>query len=157
MDLRRHPRPRSSRPRAGHHWGGEHPDDRQDAEMTAAEMVAAEMGPGSVLVFDAALWHRGAVNHTSGTRLCLTVQYCQPWLRPHESQLLIAPPNVATRLSDRVRAMVGYSIHPPFIGQVDGKHPLRLVDEDAYRANRGEGAACGERILRRPDASFSGR
>ena len=25
--------------------------------------------------------------------------------------------------------MVGYSIHPPFIGQVRGKHPLRLIDE----------------------------
>ena len=64
----------------------------------------------------------------------MTVQYCQPWLRPQESQLLIAPPDVARRLPPRVRAMLGYSIHPPFIGQVEGKHPLRLVDDEAYRA-----------------------
>jgi hypothetical protein len=25
--------------------------------------------------------------------------------------------------------MLGYSIHPPFVGAVDGLHPLRLLDE----------------------------
>lgn len=30
------------------------------------------------------------------------VQYCQPWLRPQESQLLIAPPDRARRLPPRV-------------------------------------------------------
>jgi len=135
-----------------HRWAGEHPDDRPDVEM-----VVAEMAPGSVLVFDAALWHRGGANQTSGTRLALIVQYCQPWLRPQEAQLLIAPPAVAARFSDRVRAMVGYSIHPPFIGQVEGKHPLRLVDEGAYRANRGASGARAESTLRRPDATSNGR
>jgi hypothetical protein len=24
--------------------------------------------------------------------------------------------------------MLGYSIHPPFVGAVDGLHPLRLLD-----------------------------
>lgn len=132
-----------------HRWLAEHPDDRPSGEM-----VTAEMEPGSVLLFDAALWHRGGANRTSTTRLGLTIQYCQPWLRPQESQLLIAPRAVAARFSERVRAMVGYSIHPPFLGQVRGKHPLRLVDEAAYRANRGEDAARAERFLRRPDATY---
>jgi hypothetical protein len=82
----------------------------------------------------------------------MTVQYCQPWLRPQESQLLIAPPDIARGLPDRVRAMLGYSIHPPFIGQVEGKHPLRLVDEDAYRRSRGDDSEVAERILVRPEA-----
>jgi hypothetical protein len=25
--------------------------------------------------------------------------------------------------------MLGYSIHPPFVGAVDGLHPLRLLDD----------------------------
>jgi ectoine hydroxylase-related dioxygenase (phytanoyl-CoA dioxygenase family) len=136
----------------GHRWGEDHPDDHPDAEVAVAEMPA-----GSVLIFDAALWHRGGANHTQGTRLCLTNQYCQPWLRPQESQLLIAPPAIAAGMSDRVRSMLGYSIHPPFVGQVEGKHPLRLVDEDAYRANRGDDAERAERILRRPDHRFTER
>jgi ectoine hydroxylase-related dioxygenase (phytanoyl-CoA dioxygenase family) len=135
-----------------HRWGDDHPDDRAGAEPVAAEVPA-----GSVLIFDAALWHRGGANRTSGTRLCLTNQYCQPWLRPQESQLLIAPPKVAAGFSDRVRSMLGYSIHPPFIGQVEGKHPLRLVDEDAYRANRQGDSERAERMLERPDPSFLDR
>ena len=27
-----------------------------------------------------------------------------------------------------IRRMLGYSIHPPFIGQVDGMHPKRLLE-----------------------------
>jgi ectoine hydroxylase-related dioxygenase (phytanoyl-CoA dioxygenase family) len=135
-----------------HRWATEHPDDRPDVEPVTAEMPA-----GSVLIFDAALWHRGGANRTSGNRLCLTNQYCQPWLRPQESQLLIAPPAVAAGFSDRVRTMVGYSIHPPFVGQVEGKHPLRLVDEDGYRSNRGDDSGRADRILQRPDHTFTER
>jgi hypothetical protein len=51
-----------------------------------------------------------------------------------------------------VQAMLGYSIHPPFIGQVEGKHPLRLVDEAAYRTSRTPDAEIADRILARPDA-----
>jgi ectoine hydroxylase-related dioxygenase (phytanoyl-CoA dioxygenase family) len=79
-------------------------------------------------VFDAALWQRHSRNETSGSRLTISLQYCQPWLRPQESQLLIVPPEAARACSERVRAMLGYSVHPPFIGQVDGMHPLRLID-----------------------------
>jgi ectoine hydroxylase-related dioxygenase (phytanoyl-CoA dioxygenase family) len=131
-----------------HRWGAEHPDDREGLDV-----VAAEMAPGSVLWFDAALWHRGGANDSDGTRLCMTLQYCQPWLRPQESQLLIAPPDVARRLPARVRTMLGYSIHPPFIGQVEGKHPLRLVDEDAYRARRGDDAEIADRVLTDPKSA----
>lgn len=131
-----------------HRWGMERPDDHEPLDV-----VTAEMAPGSVLWFDAALWHRGGANVSAGTRLCMTVQYCQPWLRPQESQLLIVPPAAARDLPDRVKAMLGYSIYPPFIGQVAGKHPLRLVDEDRYRAARGHDAEIADRILAQPGAS----
>ena len=130
-----------------HRWGDDSP-----AEHEPLDVATAEMEPGSVLWFDAALWHRGGANQTDGTRLAMTIQYCQPWLRPQESQLLIAPPDVARQMPPRVQAMLGYSIHPPFIGQVEGKHPLRLVDEEAYRASRTPDSEIAERILTRPDA-----
>jgi len=130
-----------------HRWVGRKPGARRDDRPATAEMA-----PGSVLVFDAALWHRGGANATDGTRLGVTIQYCQPWLRPQESQLLIAPPETARRFSPRVRAMVGYSIHPPFIGQVEGKHPLRVLDEDGYRADRSDDAQRARLLLARPGA-----
>ena len=123
-----------------HRWGAENPGEH---EQTA---VAAVMPAGSVLVFSAALWHRGGANRSTGTRLCISPQYCQPWLRPQESQLLIAPPDVAARYSDRARSMLGYSIHPPFIGQVDGMHPLRLIDP-SYREHKTDAREMAERVL----------
>jgi ectoine hydroxylase-related dioxygenase (phytanoyl-CoA dioxygenase family) len=130
-----------------HRWSDDGPADHEPLDV-----ATAEMDPGSVLWFDAALWHRGGANESDRTRLAMTVQYCQPWLRPQESQLLIAPPDVARELPPRVQTMLGYSIHPPFIGQVEGKHPLRLVDEAAYRTARTSDSEIADRILTRPDA-----
>jgi hypothetical protein len=52
--------------------------------------------------------------------------------------------------------MLGYSIHPPFIGQVDGMHPLRLVDPE-YRAHKTEDRAVADKVLARPVAEMTDR
>lgn len=127
-----------------HRWNIRYPEDG------AGPTVRAVMPAGSVLVFEGALWHRGGENGSQSTRLCVSTQYCQPWLRPQESQLLIAPPELARACSHRVRSMLGYNIHPPFIGQVDGMHPLRLIDPD-YRANKTTAAEVADRVLARPE------
>lgn len=126
-----------------HRWADDHPDAR------GAAGVAAVMPAGSALLFDAALWHRGGANRSRATRLALSPQYCQPYLRPQESQLLIVPPDAARACSPRMRALLGYSIHPPFIGQVDGMHPLRLVDP-GYRDHKTEDHVIADRVLTAP-------
>jgi ectoine hydroxylase-related dioxygenase (phytanoyl-CoA dioxygenase family) len=128
-----------------HRWGGEDPASRGVAPLRAV------MPAGSALVFDAATWHRGGANRSSGTRLAISPQYCQPFLRTQESQLLIVPPDAARACSDRMRTLLGYSIHPPFLGQVDGMHPLRLVDPD-YRAHKTRDRVIADGVLttRRP-------
>ncbi|HVV88533.1 MAG TPA: phytanoyl-CoA dioxygenase family protein [Kofleriaceae bacterium] len=134
-----------------HRWAGEHPDDR------AHEVVKAVMPAGSCVVFDGATWHRGGANRSAtATRLAISPQYNQPYLRPQESQLLIVPPDAARACTDRVRSMLGYSIHPPFVGQVDGMHPLRLVDA-SYRGRKGADRATADRILARPSSLFDDR
>jgi ectoine hydroxylase-related dioxygenase (phytanoyl-CoA dioxygenase family) len=130
-----------------HLWGPEHPDDRSHT------VVPVVMPPGSVVIFDGALWHRGGENRSGASRLAVSPQYCQPWLRPQESQLLVVPPERATTCSARVLSLLGYSIHPPFIGQVDGMNPLRLVHPDQRGGNRRElsaEASEAERFLKRP-------
>ncbi|MEP7123413.1 MAG: phytanoyl-CoA dioxygenase family protein, partial [Byssovorax sp.] len=72
-----------------HRWGAEHPEERPH------QVKKAVMPAGSVVIFDGTLWHRGGENTSPGTRLAVTPQYCQPWLRPQESQLLIVPPEQA--------------------------------------------------------------
>ena len=131
-----------------HRWGMEHPDDR------AHDVVKAVMPAGSGIVFDAGLWHRGGGNASKATRLAVSPQYCQPWLRPQESQLLIVPPEKARGCSARALSMLGYSIHTPFLGQVDGMHPLRLVDPE-YRAHKTVDRAVADRVLTRPVAGMT--
>jgi ectoine hydroxylase-related dioxygenase (phytanoyl-CoA dioxygenase family) len=130
-----------------HRWPTQHPEDA-DHDITQAVMRA-----GSAIVFDGALWHRGGANQSSGTRLAISPQYCQPWLRPQESQLLIVPPDAARACTERMRSMLGYSIHPPFIGQVDGMHPLRLVDA-GYNQHKTEARIVADRVLVRPTANM---
>jgi ectoine hydroxylase-related dioxygenase (phytanoyl-CoA dioxygenase family) len=133
-----------------HRWG---PDDHPEA-MRACATAKAVMPAGSVVVFDGATWHRGGANRSAATRLAMSPQYCQPWLRPQESQLLVMPPERAAACTPRMRAMLGYSIHPPFMGQVEGLSPARLVDP-TYRSGRAsEAAMTADRVLAKPGASF---
>ncbi|OBG50217.1 phytanoyl-CoA dioxygenase family protein [Mycobacterium sp. E735] len=107
-----------------HRWGKRRPgpDDRA---------LPVVMPAGSCVFFVGTLWHGGGANSTDRDRLAVTAQYCQPWLRPMEAFTLSISRETARAVSDDIRRMLGYSIHPPFVGAVDGLHPLRLLDSDS--------------------------
>jgi hypothetical protein len=42
----------------------------------------------------------------------------------------------AERLIGDLLRMLGYSIHPPFMGMVDGMHPKRVLEEPPLSAPR---------------------
>jgi hypothetical protein len=108
-----------------HRWD----DERRPAETDVRR--AAVMSPGSCVFFLGTLWHGGGANRSSRDRLAVTAQYCEPWLRPQEAFSLSTTRDTARVVSEDIRRMLGYSIHPPFIGQVDGMHPKRLLEETA--------------------------
>ena len=92
------------------------------------KLVDVTMAPGSAIVFLGTLVHRGGENRSTKARLALSNQYCEPWARQQENYSLAIPPAHARTLSPRVQALLGYSIHPPFMGHVGGVHPRRLLD-----------------------------
>ncbi|MFE7721299.1 phytanoyl-CoA dioxygenase family protein [Nocardia rhizosphaerihabitans] len=106
-----------------HRWG-----DRLPVESDRAPVV---MSAGSCVFFLGTLWHGGGANRSNRPRLAVTAQYCEPWLRPQEAFTLSTTRDTARRVSEDLRRMLGYSIHPPFIGQVDGMHPRRLLEPGA--------------------------
>ena len=65
------------------------------------------------------------------TRLIITPQYCVGWVRQLENMSLAVPAELAEKLSERARELIGYSIHPPFMGHVNGVHPKRLLQARA--------------------------
>jgi ectoine hydroxylase-related dioxygenase (phytanoyl-CoA dioxygenase family) len=103
-----------------HLWGDEAPNpaDREPVVMPA----------GSCVFFPGTLWHGGGANRSDRPRLAVTAQYCEPWVRPQEAFTLSMTRDTVRAVSEDIRRMLGYSIHPPFIGQVDGMHPKRLLE-----------------------------
>ena len=106
-------------------------DDRRPAEDDP-EAITAVMPSGSALVWLGPVYHRGGANHSDGSRLGVTIQYCQPWLRQVENMVLAVPPETAAKYSDRIQRMLGYGLYEgSFMGYVDGRDPKRLVDGSA--------------------------
>lgn len=103
-----------------HKLGPETVTDRSNA-------ISAVMPAGSVVFFLGTLWHGGGANNSDASRLAVTCQYCQPWLRPQENFFLELSDETLKLLPDALLSMVGYSIHPPFMGMANGMHPKRSL------------------------------
>ena len=106
-----------------HHWSG----DRMAGENEST--LPAVMPAGSVIFYPSSLWHGGGANRSSAARMVLTCQYCQPYMRQQENYSLSLSKDVVKEVSEDIRRMLGYSIHPPFIGMVNGMHPKRLLED----------------------------
>ncbi len=103
-------------------------DDRQPGADDRA--VPAVMPAGSVILFLGTLWHGGGANRSGQGRLGASAQYCEPWLRTQENLFLSTPRAALHERSEDMLRMLGYSIHPPFVGMVNGMHPKRLLDAE---------------------------
>ena len=127
-----------------HLWGEENPNGAMDADVfrqdvefvdagdpaARADAVKATMPAGSLMLAKGTLWHRGGANRSDAPRLIITPQYCPGWTRQLENMALAVPPEIAATLPDRARELIGYSIHNPFMGYVDGRHPKRILSDD---------------------------
>lgn len=103
-----------------------------DARVPTPEdrVVDAVMPAGSVVFFLGTLWHGGGANRSGSPRLAATAQYCEPWLRTQENYFLSVSRETARELSEDMLRMLGYSIHPPFMGMCNGMSPKRALDLD---------------------------
>ncbi len=101
--------------------------DRMPTEEEAANARPIVMPPGSLLFFHGTTWHGGGANRSSAPRLAVAAQYCAPFLRQQENFALSIPHARAKLLGEHIQRMLGYSIHPPFMGFVNGAHPKRLL------------------------------
>lgn len=91
-------------------------------------VVDAVMPAGSVVFFLGTLWHGGGANRSAAPRLAATAQYCEPWLRTQENYFLSVSRETARQVSEDMLRMLGYSIHPPFMGMSNGMSPKRALD-----------------------------
>lgn len=106
------------------------------------EEMPGVMPTGSIMYFLGTLWHGGGANNSLTSRLALTVQYCQPWIRPFENQILAVGWEKLDSIPSRLVDMLGYKVGQPFMGYVDGRSPLAAVShllEQKKKVTLGQG------------------
>jgi ectoine hydroxylase-related dioxygenase (phytanoyl-CoA dioxygenase family) len=124
-----------------HRWG-----DDWRSRANAAPPVTLEMPAGACVVFSGTLVHRGGANRSSAPRLAFSNQYCQPWARQQENFLQGVPAGVAQQMPQRLREMLGYSIYPPFMGQLTASHPAKALEPGYENRVEAQARAAGARL-----------
>lgn len=121
-------------------WPGSH---RRRAEnlIDPDEAVSLEIDPGSALLFLGSTLHCGGANQTMAARRGMIVSYSLGWLKPYEIQTLVYPPEKARHFSPDLARLVGYQVHRPNLGNVEGRCPSELLGE---RLNSGAVDALGD-------------
>jgi ectoine hydroxylase-related dioxygenase (phytanoyl-CoA dioxygenase family) len=114
-----------------HTWGSDRTPD-------AAEAQPVTMPSGSMLYFPSTLWHGGGRNVSGTGRLALTVQYCQPWARQLENQMMAVDWEQLDAMPPRLVDMLGYKVGAPFVGHVDGRSPRVAVARALQQRRQGK-------------------
>lgn len=122
-------------------------------EALVAQLVPLEMSAGSLVFFAGTLLHRGGANRSSAPRRAFSHQYCEPWARQQENFTLSIPRERARDMSPRLRQLLGYSIHPPFMGQLAARHPEKALADDYVNSLVADDAAIRARRGERPQGS----
>jgi ectoine hydroxylase-related dioxygenase (phytanoyl-CoA dioxygenase family) len=104
-------------------------DTPEGQDPLAAQAKAVEMPAGACVVFSGTLVHRGGANRSASPRCAFSNQYCQPWARQQENFTLSVPVEVARQMPTRLQELLGYSIYPPFMGQLTASHPAKALEE----------------------------
>jgi ectoine hydroxylase-related dioxygenase (phytanoyl-CoA dioxygenase family) len=93
------------------------------------EITQGEMSKGSVLIYFGSLLHAGGANRTDTSRTGIVISYCLGWLRQAENQYLAVPPDIARALPEELQRLLGYFVHKPNLGSIEGQDPIRMLKE----------------------------
>lgn len=116
------------------------------------EWTIAEAPAGAAVVWLGATLHGGGGNETDRVRRGVVMSYSAGWLAPAEKLLLSIPPETARALPLRLQQLIGYQIHRPNLGWVEGRDPLEWLHGEV-----GALAAAGDNLTPRQEAALAGR
>ena len=88
-----------------------------------------------MLIYFGSLLHAGGANRTDTSRTGIVISYCLGWLRQAENQYLAVPPDIARALPEELQRLLGYFVHEPNLGCVEGQDPIRMLKEEQAGAS----------------------
>jgi Phytanoyl-CoA dioxygenase (PhyH) len=112
-------------------WPGTHKSS-DITEFPEVDPAYGEGDPGSAIVFLGSVQHSGGANTTSFSRRGMIVSYSLGWLKPYELQTLVYPPAIARTFSPALAKLIGYQMHRPNLGSVNGRCPSALLADDRH-------------------------
>ena len=89
------------------HMAARHPDPERDKDVGT---VAAEGPPGCAIITDGRVWHGTGANTGNSDRYALILTLCGPQYRPQENYTVGLRPEVYERVSDQIRALLGFKV-----------------------------------------------
>lgn len=95
-------------------------DMREIDGIPEEDIVQAIMPRGSILFYLGRSVHAGGRNNTDMPRTGLITTYSLGWLRQEENHYLTISREVADSYPDRVRRLMGYQSHGPYLGVYPG-------------------------------------
>ena len=91
------------------------------------EIVQGKMAAGSVLIYFGSVLHGGGANRSNHPRMGAVLSYCLGWLKQAENHFLAIPASEAAKLPERLQRLLGYFVHRPNLGCVEGQDPIHLL------------------------------
>lgn len=106
---------------------GSHLWRREDDDLSEYGVQSAEAGAGSAIMWVGSLLHGGGANLSQLPRRGLVISYSLAWLAPAEKLLLSIPRATAEKLPERLQRLIGYQVHRPNLGWVEGRDPIEWL------------------------------
>ena len=89
-----------------------------------SEVESATMPAGGALIWLGSTVHGGGANRTTRTRTGLTFSYNLAWLAQAEKLMVTIGPDLARTLPPRLQRLIGYQVHRPNLGWIEGRDPM---------------------------------
>jgi ectoine hydroxylase-related dioxygenase (phytanoyl-CoA dioxygenase family) len=80
-------------------------------QQRLSQTIQPDMKPGTVLVFDHAIFHGASDNHSDAWRLGLQVSYHVGWVRPYTNWFRSIPIEEVREFPEKLRDLLGYKTH----------------------------------------------
>jgi ectoine hydroxylase-related dioxygenase (phytanoyl-CoA dioxygenase family) len=101
------------------HLSGEVPDP----ELDGSDAMYLEAPAGSAVIWDAALWHRGGINHADAPRWCVLAYYQRSWIKGITDSIRLLPPEAIQQMSEDAKRMLGILPAPSDYSEVKALTP----------------------------------
>ncbi len=102
---------------------GSHLWPREEIEQYEEGVESAAAPAGSAIIWLGSLLHGGGDNRSGKPRRGVVMSYSLGWLAPAEKLLLSIPPDIARTLPEKLQQLIGYQVHRPNLGWVEGCDP----------------------------------